>query len=146
MHKIDWWQTQLQFCTNGLKHLTFGRSTCKSFPFVEQPLLVCWYVETFGHKFLHCGDLFIFSHLENPQNDNIVTQEFSFCLAEEYSNCRICSRSELLTLHQIYIKPRIREEFTASDKCTPTLVNGLFSTFFLQKINSHWPKVVVFIP
>lgn len=47
--------------------------TCKRFPFIEQPLLVCWYVETFGHKFLHCGDLFIFSHLEDQQYDDVVT-------------------------------------------------------------------------
>lgn len=56
-----------------MKRFTVGRSTCKRFPLIEQPLLVCWYVETFGHKLLHCGDLFVFSHLEDQQHDDVVT-------------------------------------------------------------------------
>lgn len=44
---------------------TLNRSTCKCLSFIEQPLLVCWYVETFRYKLLHCGDLFIFSHLKD---------------------------------------------------------------------------------
>lgn len=73
MCKTDWWFKQLQLGTKVMKHLTVGESTCERFPFIEQPLLVCWYVEAFGHKFLHCGDLFVFSHLEEQQHGDVVT-------------------------------------------------------------------------
>lgn len=48
------------------------RSTCEGLSFIEQPLLVCWYVETFGHEFLHSGDLFVFSHLQGQQCDDVI--------------------------------------------------------------------------
>lgn len=53
---------------------TVSTFTCKRFAFIEQPLLISWYVETFGHKFLHCGDLFIFSHLKDQQCDDEAVQ------------------------------------------------------------------------
>lgn len=101
--------------------------TCKRFPFIEQPLLVCWYVETFGHKFLHCGDLFIFSHLEDQQYDvyrllylytiwsNYIDKDFPFLdKPRSMQNAEECNQSEMITLHQLYMKPTVKWEFTVT--------------------------------
>lgn len=71
--KIDCWINEL-VKHKGFETLgTVEKATCEGFSFIEQPLLVCWYVQAFRHKFLHCGDLFIFSHLQGQQYDNEIT-------------------------------------------------------------------------
>ena len=104
MRLVDQVITVLHKCYETLER----KFTCKRFAFIKQPLLVSWYVETFGHKFLHCGDLFIFIHLKHQQYDDAVIlhdDNILGSLAEQKSNFRgaepVRNASIASTLHKM---------------------------------------------
>lgn len=54
---------------NSLAYLSAKRFTCKSFSFIKQPLLVRWNIESCKNELFHCGDLLVFSHLDDKYED-----------------------------------------------------------------------------